>query len=94
MYFVFFGQTVSEICKADAIACNYIEKLSKTAEFWHATRFVVNSPIAKLAEFWLDNEDNLANAIAAQTFQIKTILELTRHDYEAMNSLKNVRQPA
>lgn len=71
MYFVFFGQTMTELAKADAIACDYIDNLSNTKEFWKATRFVTNSPIAKTAEFWINNADNLAEAIAAASKPLK-----------------------
>lgn len=91
MYFVFFGQTTTELAKADAIACEYIEAIRDNREFWNAKSFVINSPIAKTAEFWIANAGSLAEAIAANQCQPKTIDQLTAHDYAAMNGFQTVK---
>jgi hypothetical protein len=93
MFFVFYATTNKELCKADAIACNYIEaklKNLKDPATWQAKGFVVNSPIAKLAEFWIDNAENLEEAIAAETWSYKTIDQLTPQDYQAKYSVEQL----
>lgn len=93
MYFVFFGETAEDITKADAIACKYAEaKLRnlKSESTWKFKGFAVNSPIAKLADFWIKNADRLEEAIAAETWQYKTIDQLTNQDYKAKASIEQI----
>ena len=91
MYFVFFGKTTTELAKADAIACEYIEAIRDNREFWNAKSFVINTELSKTAEFWLSNADKLAEAIAANQCQPKTIEQLNDQDYAAMNGFQAVK---
>lgn len=94
MFFVFYAPTNEELCKADAIACNYLESILKEPsqlKVWQFSDFVINSPIAKLSEFWINNADNLEEAIAKERYAKKAIDQLTAQDYSAMRSCSNFK---
>ena len=91
MFFVFYAPTNKELCQADAIACDYIEAIRNNQEFWNAKCFVINTELAKTSKFWIDNAENLAEAIAANQCEPKTIDRLTQQDLAAMHSFSTVK---
>ena len=91
MYFVDSGSTVSQIARADAIACNYFISLTKFQKaYWEFFLFVGNSDQAKKADFWIANESNLAVAIANEKYPHKTDLEKSKADRHCIESAKTL----
>jgi|GEM_PF-3081385 len=93
MYFVNSGSTISQMAKADAIACNYFVPLTKLQEaYWEFFLFVGNSDRAKEADFWIANESSIAEAIASEKYPHKTYLEKTEADLHCIGNAKELHR--
>ena len=93
MYFVNSGSTISQMAKADEIACKYFVPLTKKQEaYWEFFLFVGNSHRAKEADFWIANESNLAKAIASETYPHKTDREKTKADLHCIGNAKELHR--
>ncbi|WP_055074426.1 hypothetical protein [Pseudanabaena sp. 'Roaring Creek'] len=93
MYFINIGETASQIVKADAIACKFFAPLTKRQEvYWEFFLFVVNSDRAKEADFWIENECNLAEAIRKEKYSIKADKQLTEADRFCLENTKELQR--